>query len=96
MRLDKSFNQSPQGGSEKIGYTSSNRPPGNYRKVLNKYLIGHVLGGQNEGSTIALIIIHLYLFIINLRSPWKQIYQIPTKFLSNCFTKDAYVQPLYS
>ena len=64
MRLDKSFNQSPQGGSEKIGYTSSNRPPGNYRKVLNKYLIGHVLGGQNEGSTIALIIIHLYLFIL--------------------------------
>ena len=52
MGLDKSLNQSPQGGLEKIGYTSSNMPPGNCCKVLNKYLIGHVLGGQNGGSTI--------------------------------------------
>ena len=51
MELDKSLNQSPQGGLEKIGYTSSNGPPGNCRKVQNKYLIGHVLGGKNEGST---------------------------------------------
>ena len=45
MRLDKSLNQSPQGGLEKIGYTSSNGPPENCCKVSNKYLIGHVLGG---------------------------------------------------
>ena len=50
-RLDKSLNQSPQGNLEKIGYTSSNRPPRNCCKVPGKYLIGHVLGGQNEGST---------------------------------------------
>ena len=47
MELDESLNQSPQCGLEKIGYTSSNGPPGNYYKVSNKYLIGHVLGGQN-------------------------------------------------
>ena len=52
MELDKSLNQSPQGGSEKIGYTSSNGPPGNCCKVSNKYLIGHVLGRQNGGFTI--------------------------------------------
>ena len=52
MGLGKSLNQSPQGVLEKIGYTSSNMPPGNCCKVLNKYLIGHVLGGQNGGSTI--------------------------------------------
>ena len=51
MELDKSLNQSPQGGSEKIGYTSCNGPSGNCYKVSNKYLIGHVLGGQNGGST---------------------------------------------
>ena len=51
MELDKSLNQSPQGGLEKIGYMSSNGPPGNCYKVPNKYLIGHVLGGQNGGST---------------------------------------------
>ena len=45
MELDKSLNQSPQGGLEKIGYTSSNGPPENCCKVSNKYLIGHVLGG---------------------------------------------------
>ena len=50
--LDKSLNQSPQGGLEKIGYMSSNGPPRNCYKVPNKYLIGHVLGGQNGGSTI--------------------------------------------
>ena len=37
---------------EKIGYTSSNDPPGNYYKVLNKHLIGHVLRGQNGGLQI--------------------------------------------
>ena len=49
--LNKSFNQSSHGDLEKIGYTSSNGPSGNFCKVLNKYLIGHVLGGQNGGST---------------------------------------------
>ena len=43
MELDESINQSPQGGLEKIGYTSSNEPPGNCCKVSNKYLIKHVL-----------------------------------------------------
>ena len=51
MELDKSLNQSPQGGLENISYTSSNGPPGNCCKVPNKYLIGHVLGKQNGGST---------------------------------------------
>ena len=55
MELDKSPNHSPQGRLEKIGYTSSNGPPGNCCKVSNKYLIGHVLGGQNRGSTHILI-----------------------------------------
>ena len=41
MELDKSLNQSPQGGLEKIGYTSSNGPSRNYCEVPNKYLIGH-------------------------------------------------------
>ena len=54
MGLDKSLNQSPQGDLKKIGYTSSNKPSGNCRKVSNKYLIGHVLGGQNGGSTLRL------------------------------------------
>ena len=45
MELDKSFNQSHQGGLEKICYTSSNGPPENCCKVWNKYQIGHVLGG---------------------------------------------------
>ena len=49
--LDKSLNQSPQGGLEKIDYTSSNGPPRNCCKVPDKYLIGHVLGEQNGGST---------------------------------------------
>ena len=44
MGLDKSFNQNPQGGLEKIGYMSSNGPPRKCRKVPDKYLIGHVLG----------------------------------------------------
>ena len=43
MELNKSLNQSPQGGLEKIGYTSSNGPPENYYKILDKYLIGHLL-----------------------------------------------------
>ena len=51
MELDKSFNHSPQGGLEKIDYTSSNGPPENCYKVLKKYLIEHVLWGQNGGST---------------------------------------------
>ena len=53
MGLGKSLNQSLQGGLEKIGYTSSNRPLGNCCKIRDKYLIGHVLGGQNEGSTMS-------------------------------------------
>ena len=56
MELGKSLNQSPQGGLEKIGYTSSNGPLGNCCKVLNKYLIWHVLGRQNGGSTHMLIL----------------------------------------
>ncbi|RVX11310.1 hypothetical protein CK203_019750 [Vitis vinifera] len=40
MGLDKSLNKSPQGGLEKIGYTSSNGPPGNYWKEPNKHIIG--------------------------------------------------------
>ena len=52
MELNKSLNQSPQSGLEKIGYTSSNGPSGNYCKIWDKYLIGHVLRGQNGGSTI--------------------------------------------
>ena len=55
MGLGKSLNQSPQGGLEKIGYTSSNEPPRNCCKVSNKYLIGHVLGGQNGGFTMGLV-----------------------------------------
>ena len=51
MGLDNSLNQSPQGGLEKIGYTSSNGLSRNCCKVPNKYLIGHVLGEQNGGST---------------------------------------------
>ena len=50
MELDKSLNQSPQGGLERIGYMSSNGLPGNCCKIWNKHLIGHVLGGQNGGS----------------------------------------------
>ena len=52
MGLGKSLNQSPQGGLEEIDYTSSNGSPGNCCKVFNKYLIGHVLGGQNGGSIV--------------------------------------------
>ena len=51
MGLDKSFNQSPQGGLEKMSYTSSNGPLGNCCKVPNEHIIGHVLVGQNGGST---------------------------------------------
>nr|CAN68254.1 hypothetical protein VITISV_043923 [Vitis vinifera] len=35
MELDKSLNQSPQSGLEKIGYTSSNGPPENCCKIKN-------------------------------------------------------------
>ena len=55
MGLDKSLNQSPHGGLEKIGYTSSNGPPRNCCKVSDKYLIGHVLEGQNRGFTPTLM-----------------------------------------
>ena len=51
MGLDKSFNQSLQDDLEKIGYMSSNGPLRNCCKVSDKYLIGHVLGEQNGGST---------------------------------------------
>ena len=46
-RLDKSLNQSLRGGSKKVSSMSSYGPPRNYYKVSNKYLIGHVIGGQN-------------------------------------------------
>ena len=36
IELDKSLNQSFQCGLEKIGYMSSNGPPGNWCKVPNK------------------------------------------------------------
>ena len=52
MELNKSLNQSPQGDLEKIGYMSSNGPSGNCCKLQNKYLIGHVLRGQNGGFTV--------------------------------------------
>ena len=45
------LNQSFQGGSEKISYMNSNGSSRNCCKVPNKNLIGHVLGGQNGGST---------------------------------------------
>ena len=51
---DKPLNQSLQGGSEKISYMSSNGPSRNCCKVLNENLIGHVLEGQNGGSTTSL------------------------------------------
>ena len=51
MGLDKFFNQSPQGGLEKISYTSSNGPLGNCCKVPNEHIIGHVLVGKNGWST---------------------------------------------
>ena len=51
MELDKSLNQSSQGGLEKIGYTSSNGLPWNCCKRQDKYLVGHVLRRQNGGST---------------------------------------------
>ena len=47
MGLNESLNQSSQGGLENIGYASSNGPSGNCCK-------GHVLRGQNGGSTIGL------------------------------------------
>ena len=45
--LDKSLNLSLQGGSKKVSSISSYGSPRNYCKVLNKYLIGHVIGRQN-------------------------------------------------
>ena len=61
MGLYKSLNQSPQGGLEKISYTSSNRPSGNCCKIPNKYLIRHVLGGQNGGFTFILQKVTIWL-----------------------------------
>ena len=55
MGIDKSLNQSLQGGLEKIGYTSGNGPLGNYCKIQDKYLIRHVLRGQNGGFTLTII-----------------------------------------
>ena len=52
MGSNESLNQSLQGSLEKIGYMSSNEPSGNCCKVPNKYLLRHVLGGQNGGSTL--------------------------------------------
>ena len=40
--------------NKKVSSMSSNGPLKNYCKVPNKYLIGHVLGGQNGGSTPSL------------------------------------------
>ena len=51
MGLTKSLNQSLQCYLEKIGYTSSNEPPGNCCKIPNEHIIGHMLIGQNGGST---------------------------------------------
>ena len=55
MGLNEPLNQSPRGGLEKIEYGSSNGPLGNCCKVLNKYLIGHMIRGQNGGSTNMLL-----------------------------------------
>ena len=69
MGIDKSLNQSPQGGLEKIGYTSSNGSPGNFCKVLNEHTIRHVLVGQNGGST------HYKLNSINItKKKWNEDY----------------------
>ena len=51
MRLDESLNQSLQGDLKKISYMSSNEALENCCKVPNKHVIGHVLVGQNGGST---------------------------------------------
>ena len=59
MELDKSLNHSPQGGLEKIDYTSSNGPPGNCCKIPDKYLIGHLLEGQNGGSILRQCNLHI-------------------------------------
>ena len=63
--LNKFLNQSSQGNLKKqICYTSSNGPPRNCCTIPDKYLIGHVLGGQNGGFTqtfqTLLIITHFY------------------------------------
>ena len=52
MGSDEFLNQSLQGDLEKISYMSSNGPPGNCCKVPSEHVIGHVLEGQNEGSTV--------------------------------------------
>ena len=46
MGLNKSLNQSPRDGLEKIGYASSNGLLGNCYK-------GHVLRGENGESTLS-------------------------------------------
>ena len=61
--LDRSLNQSRQGGLENIDYTSSNALPENCCKIQNKYLIGHVLRGQNGGSTIGICFLYIYIYI---------------------------------
>ena len=62
MEPDKPFNQILQSGSENVSCTSSNGPPRNCCKIPDKYLIGHVLGGQNGGFTIGKIIYHFLKF----------------------------------
>ena len=52
VESDKPLNQSLQSGSKKVSYTSSNGALGNCCNVSNKHVKGHVLGRQNEGSTI--------------------------------------------
>ena len=51
MWSNESLNQSLQGDLEKISYMSSNGPQGNCCKVPSEHVIGHVLIGQNGGST---------------------------------------------
>ena len=70
MELDKSLNQSPQGGLENIDYTSSNGPLGNCCKIRNKFLIGHVLGGQNGESIDMLIIADDFNIAANFCHIW--------------------------
>ena len=69
-RLDRSLNQSPQGGLENIDYTSCNGPRVNSCKIRNKYLIRHVLGEQNGGSTDMLIIADDFNLAANFCNIW--------------------------
>ena len=55
MGSDESLNQSLQGSLEKISYISSKVLLGNCCKVPSEHVIGHVLIGQNGGSTHLLL-----------------------------------------